>query len=144
MNPLKHWIVAMAVAGLVVAPPAMAQQSSRPVAAAESGRLFAVLLQPGQAWKPGRPFRDQGLRDHFNYWMKLFHDGRIITAGPLGDDSGLVLLRAADQAEADSILAADPAIPAGIFTGTVRPYAPPMINPAPLSRPGESTEQKAQ
>jgi uncharacterized protein YciI len=125
---LKQSILAMAVAGLAFAAPAMAQEAPAPAAAPHSGRLFAVLLEPGPAWKPGRPFREQGLLDHFNYWMKLFRDGRIVTAGPLGDDGGLVLLRAAGQADADAILAADPALAAGIFTGTVRPYAPPMVN----------------
>ncbi len=41
-----------------------------------------------------------------------------------------MLFYAADAGEAEAVLAGDPAIAAGIFRGTVRPYAPPMINPA--------------
>jgi uncharacterized protein YciI len=91
-------------------------------------KLFALLLRPGPAWKPSRPFAEQGLRPHFDYWMALFKAGRVATAGPLGSDSGLVLLFAGGQEDAEAIMRADPAIAAGIFTGDVRPYAPPMIN----------------
>ena len=109
--------------------------TAAPATEAVAAPLFALALAPGRAWKPGRPFSEQGLRPHFDYWLALFRDGRIAAAGPVGTDSGLVLLRAPDQAAADAILAADPAIAAGIFTGTVRPYAPPMVNGAALPRP---------
>ena len=95
---------------------------------ASEGRLFAIVLAPGPAWQPGRPFAGQGLRDHFFYWKRLSDAGRVASAGPLGEDHGLVVLRAADQAAADAILAADPAIGAGIFTGAARPYPAPMRN----------------
>lgn len=121
------------------APPAAAQADATPTGTAQPAAtapaaqpLFALILAPGPAWKPGRPFAEQGLRPHFDYWMALFRAGRIASAGPVGADSGLVLLRAADQAAADAILAADPAVVAGIFTGTVRPYAPPMVNAGAL------------
>lgn len=122
---------------LSLAAPAAAQpETARPAAPAPAAQpLFALILAPGPAWKPGRPFAEQGLRPHFDYWMALFHAGRIASAGPVGSDGGLVLLRAADQAAADAILAADPAIVAGIFTGTVRPYAPPMVNADALAAP---------
>src|SRR5690606_14145714 len=101
-----------------------------PPATAEAAdeRLFAILLEPGPAWKPGLPFQEQGLGPHLAYRVALHREGRLVTAGPLGDDSGLILLYAAGQQEAEAILNGDPAIPAGIFAGTVRPYAPPMVN----------------
>ncbi|MHA4839377.1 YciI family protein [Sphingopyxis sp. MSC1_008] len=119
---------------LSLAAPAAAQADTAPQSATAPAAqpLFALILAPGPAWKPGRPFAEQGLRAHFDYWMALFRAGRIASAGPVGTDGGLVLLRAADQAAADAILAADPAIVAGIFTGTVRPYAPPMVNAGAL------------
>lgn len=111
---------------LGAAPPAGAE--TQPKSAVASAKLFALILRPGAAWKPGRAFAEQGLRDHFHYWMKLFRDGRIASAGPLGTDSGLVLLFARDLADAEAIMRADPAIQARIFTGDVRAYAPPMTN----------------
>lgn len=118
-----------------LAAPAVAQPAPATAPAPAAEPLFALILAPGPAWKAGRPFSEQGLRPHFDYWMALFRAGRIAAAGPVGSDGGLVLLRAADQAAADAILAADPAIAAGIFTGSVRRYAPPMVNPALLGQP---------
>jgi len=99
--------------------------------------LFAILLRPGPAWQAGRPFKDQGLSAHFRYWKSLFDRGRVVTAGPLGTDSGLVLLYAADQMDADAILRGDPAIVDHVFVGQAQPYAPPMISAEPprLSKP---------
>ncbi|WP_447758650.1 hypothetical protein [Sphingopyxis fribergensis] len=117
-------------------PGAAPTDTAQPAATAPAAQpLFALILAPGPAWKPGKPFAEQGLRPHFDYWMALFRAGGIVSAGPVGTDGGLVLLRAADQAAADAILAADPAIVAGIFTGTVRRYAPPMIDADVLAAP---------
>jgi uncharacterized protein len=99
-------------------------------------KLFALILRPGPAWKAGRPFAEQGLRPHFDYWMALFRAGRIATAGPLGTDSGLVLLFASDLEDAEAIMRADPAVTGRIFIGDVRPYAPPMINAGTLATKG--------
>ena len=130
---------ALAALLLPLAMPAAAEPGAAPPPTVEpaAAPLFALILAPGPAWKAGRPFAEQGLRPHFDYWMALFREGRIASAGPVGADSGLVLLRATDQAAADAILAADPAIVAGIFTGTIRRYAPPMVDPAvlPAKRP---------
>lgn len=122
-------------AALALCLPAAAQDAQQPAASVSQAgeRLFAILLEPGPAWKPGRPFVEQGLGPHLEYWVALHRQGRIVTAGPLGDDSGLVVFYAADRQTAGQILNGDPAIKAGIFTGSVRPYAPPMVNAARLA-----------
>ncbi len=96
-------------------------------------KLFALILRPGSTWKPGRPFEEQGLRDHFFYWKGLFRAGRIASFGPLGNDSGLVILTARSLGDAEAIMYADPANKAKIFTGDVLPYIPRMINVEALS-----------
>lgn len=134
-------LLALLVSLAAPVPPAAAQgdaaqPAGQPATTTPAAQpLFALILAPGPAWKPGRPFAEQGLRPHFDYWMTLFRAGTIASAGPVGTDGGLVLLRAANQAAADAILAADPAIVAGIFTGTVRPYTPPMVNAEALAAP---------
>ena len=130
-------LVALLLSLAAQADTAKTDAAPQPAAAPAAQPLFALILAPGPAWKPSRPFAEQGLRPHFDYWMALFRAGAIASAGPMGSDSGLVLLRAADQAAADAILAADPAIVAGIFTGTVRPYAPPMVNANALAAQGK-------
>jgi uncharacterized protein YciI len=117
---------------ITAAEPLATQRTDNQREAAGESRLFALVLRPGHAWRPGRPFAEQGLRPHFDYWMGLHRAGRIVMAGPMGSDSGLVLLVASDPAEAQEVMRGDPAIAAGIFVGEVRPYAPPMINAGAL------------
>ena len=134
-------LVLPAICAALMAPSAsLAEQDREPLrsgteAPAQTGlKLYALILRPGAAWKPGRAFEEQGLRPHLNYWMALFRQGRVATAGPWGNDSGLVLLFARDLASAEAVARADPAVTSGIFTGEVRPYLPPMVNPDAFSR----------
>lgn len=129
---------------LALSAPLNAQEATmvQPTDAQADRKLFALLLSPGAAWKPGRPFAEQGLRPHFDYWMALFRAGRIATAGPLGVDRGLVILLAPSLAEAQAIADADPAIVSGIFVGEVQPYAPPMISGAALEKERPATGAK--
>lgn len=94
---------------------------------------FAVVYQPGPRWRPGVAMRDQGLRDHFYYVQRLNKGGQIVLAGQLGPDGGLIVLNARDQSEADSIVAADPAVTAGLFSGTARPFTPRFVGARSLA-----------
>lgn len=130
--PLAALCAALALA-LLTAPPAFAERK-RPADAAEKpapvarGRLFAAVLGPGPKWKKGQPFKGPGLDQHRAYWKQLHNEGRVASAGPLGDDSGLILLRAKNQSEANALLAADPAVKARILHGVARPYRAEMIS----------------
>ncbi len=75
----------------------------------------------------------QGLREHFFYLRRLDAENRIILAGPVEPDGGLVLLHARDQADAERMVAADPAVVAGIFIGEVRAFTPRFVGRRPLS-----------
>jgi uncharacterized protein len=111
---------------LLVAPPALAARD-KPQAEAKvpvaKGRLYAAVLGPGPKWKKGQPFKGPGLDQHRAYWKKLHDEGRVASAGPLGDDTGLILLRAKNQSEASALVAADPAVKAQILRGVARPYS---------------------
>jgi uncharacterized protein YciI len=91
------------------------------------GRLFAVVLGPGQAWKKGQPFKGPGLEQHRAYWKRLHAQGHVASAGPLGGDTGLALVRARNQREADALLAGDPAVRLKILHGVARPYAAELV-----------------
>ncbi|MFC3713645.1 YciI family protein [Sphingoaurantiacus capsulatus] len=113
--------VAMIAATAAVAQaPATTAQVTPPQAKAEP--LFAIIYRAGPAWKANVPMRDQGLLEHFYYIRDQHRAGRIIVAGPLGAEGGLVLVRAADQAAAEALMKADPAVTAGKFVGTVSPF----------------------
>ncbi len=96
------------------------------------GRLFAVVLGPGAAWKKGQPFKGPGLDAHRLYWKGLYAEGRVASAGPLGDRSGLALIRAKNQKEADALLAADPAVRARVLAEVARPYSADLTSAAVL------------
>ncbi len=97
------------------------------------GRLYAVVLGPGPAWKKGQPFKGPGLDQHRAYWKRLLAEGRVASAGPLGSDTGLALVRARNQGEADALIAADPAVRARLLRGVARPYQAELVSAAVLT-----------
>jgi uncharacterized protein len=116
--------------------PAKSENKSAPTTAAPviaKGRLFAVVLGPGAAWKKGQPFKGPGLDAHRLYWKGLYAEGRVASAGPLGDRSGLALIRAKNQKEADALLAADPAVKAKVLAEVARPYSADLTSAAVLA-----------
>ena len=134
-HPLSRTLALALILTLLPAPPVLAAKD-RPVAAkpvpVAKGRLFAVVLGPGSAWKKGQPLKGPGLEAHRAYWKKLFDEGRVASAGPLGSDTGLVLLRARNQGEADALIAADPAVRSRILRGVARPYVSTLTSAAVL------------
>lgn len=87
--------------------------------------LFVFTYSPGPSWEPGLPMTQQKLRPHADYIADLTRAGRILAAGGFVDaEGGMAIVRAADAAEAGRMLAADPAITAGVFTATLRQWFP--------------------
>lgn len=94
--------------------------------------LFAVVYRPGPRWKIGAALKDQDLRGHFFYLRDLSQKGVVMVAGPLGEDGGLVILRASDQEAASKMASVDPAVLAGVFLSEVRPFTPRIGGNEPL------------
>ncbi|MDE2435367.1 MAG: hypothetical protein KGM49_03810 [Sphingomonadales bacterium] len=94
----------------------------------KDGHLYAVVIGPGPGWKKGQPLRSGGSDGHYAYWKGLQGQGLIESAGPVGKDTGFILLRARNQREADALIAADPAVKAGKFRAVARPYAQTLGN----------------
>lgn len=134
----KPFVLALGAATLVLltAGPALAERD-KPQAEARvpvaKGRLFAAVLGPGPKWKKGQPFKGPGLDQHRAYWKKLLEEGRVASAGPLGEDTGLILLRAKNQSEANALIAADPAVKAQLLRGIARPYSAALMRPEVLA-----------
>ena len=119
---MLHRSAALAVATLLIAGPALAQT---PPAAAKPV-YFLFVYSAGPAWKAGQPMSVQGLGPHGMYMTKLFKEGVVFAGGPTTDPEGggLAIVKAKDAAEAKALLAADPAIKAGIMTAEVRNWRP--------------------
>lgn len=69
----------------------------------------------------------------FYYMRRLHLDGRITAAGELGADGGLVLLHARDKADAEAVIAGDPAVIAGLFVGEARRFVPRFVGAEALA-----------
>ncbi|GGK42888.1 hypothetical protein GCM10008955_40860 [Deinococcus malanensis] len=75
---------------------------------------------PGPYWSPGRPTVEQPLYERLAYLQALHQQGRILAGGPYTDhSSALVVLHSTTQEEAQSVVAGDPAVLAGIMTATL-------------------------
>ncbi len=102
--------------------------SHEPAAAAQRpvllGRDYWLVLSTPLA-DTGQEAIDAHAGEHIAWLMGLEQDGVLFLSGPLlsgpgtGPGSGVTVLRAADQGEAESIAARDPFVLAGLRTFTV-------------------------
>ena len=93
------------------------------VTATQVETLFILTYQQGPSWIAGEPMHRQRLADHFRYMLKLTGEGALVGGGPFtGENAGMAIIRAPDLAAARAILAADPAITTGVFTGSARAW----------------------
>jgi uncharacterized protein YciI len=108
-------------------------------AAQAAGSLFIFIYRQGPAWKVGAPMREQpGMAAHGAYMKRLFDEGRIFAAGPTTDaPGGLVIVRASALDEAKALMAADPSVTSGMFTGEIHGWTPVFRSDKPL--PSAST-----
>jgi len=89
----------------------------------ESKATYLVIYRPGPAWVKGKSVMEQPLKDHGKYMLSLYIKGSMKLAGPLTDNAGgAVLLDVSNQAEAQTILANDPAVQSGIFVYEMHPW----------------------
>ena len=85
---------------------------------------YLCVYRPGPRWLPGKPLSEQPLREHGRYMLDLYKRGVMRMAGRFADDSGGAMLFAAnDDASAQAIVAADPAVVAETFTYELRQWA---------------------
>src|SRR6266508_2949715 len=84
---------------------------------------YLIIYRPGPAWLTGKSVMEQPLREYGKYMLSLYIKGSMKLAGPLTDDAGgAVLLAVADEPEAKTIVAADPAVKSGIFVYEMHPW----------------------
>ncbi len=87
-------------------------------------KSFVVYYEPGPNWLQGMPMKDQPLKAHVEYMLALHDRERLTMGGPFADDSGALVIFAAESIEeVEDILSSDPAIVSGIFTATVKEWS---------------------
>jgi uncharacterized protein YciI len=101
---------------------ALAQQApapaSQPAAATAQKTWFVRLIPPRSTFLKDITPAEQKLMDqHFVYWKSEFDKGVLLFGGPVLDSRGVygvLVIQAADEAEATSIAAADPSVKPGL------------------------------
>lgn len=84
---------------------------------------FLILYSPGPAWKKDHGIGGEDLMAHGDYMHSLHQQNILIEGGPFMDDSGgMTLITVDDKAQAESIVAKDPAVINGVFTAVLRPW----------------------
>ena len=77
--------------------------------------IYAVTIRTGPAWDQAKPPGEQAhFRTHSQNLFKLRQEGRIVLGGRYGD-VGLILVRAANEAEARAMFAAGSSLTRGVF-----------------------------
>ena len=116
---------ALTAALLLLAAPAWAQPAPA---------FYVITYTAGPAWLAGKPMSQQALGPHAAYMKKLLADGRMAAAGPTFNvDGGVVILKADSLEAAQAIMAADPAVASGLFTGELRSWTPMFSSGEPLA-----------
>jgi uncharacterized protein YciI len=107
----------MGLAGLLASSEVAAQQQTKQPS-------YLCVYRPGPHWLPGKPLSEQPLREHGRYMLDLYKRGVMRMAGRFADGSGgAMLFGADDDASAQAIVAADPAVVAETFTYELRQWA---------------------
>ena len=106
------------------APPLPASSvPASPAAVPAPARTFALVFRAGPAWdKAKSPGQQLHFADHSANIRRLREEGRLQLGGRFSD-VGLLLVKAADEAEARSLVDRDPSVKAGVFTAEAHPFA---------------------
>lgn len=87
---------------------------------AQKPSLYLAIYRPGPAWIEGQPTASQPLREHGRYILSLHLQGKLRLAGGFPTDGGAAAFEADSDATAQAIVAADPAVIAGVMECTLR------------------------
>jgi uncharacterized protein YciI len=82
-----------------------------------------ALFQHGPNWKRGRSVYQQGppIEAHLSTMRQRYEEGSLLLGGPFERGGGIAVLEVADEGAAVDLLAADPAVAAGVLTYTLHP-----------------------
>jgi uncharacterized protein YciI len=87
---------------------------------------FLVILRPVRDEMPFEPTEEESrvVGEHYDYLVSLRERGKLVVAGPSvkrGDTFGIGVLDVDELAEAEAIVAEDPAVVNGVMTAEIRP-----------------------
>lgn len=109
---------------VAAAPAALAQLNAPDPVKLAGKRVYLVVYLPGPGWIQGKSMQEQPLlKEHGRYMLRLYRQRVLQFAGRFGDNiGGAMVFVAKDDAEANAIVAADPAVSRGMFTHQLRAW----------------------
>ena len=118
-------IAVAAVAALATgggAPPARAAEMDT----SHMGTVYLVLLKKGPAWSAEKTPESKAIQEgHLANIGRLWKEGKLAVAGPLGDNGdirGIFIFQVATLEEAKALTDSDPAIKAGRLVAEIHPW----------------------
>lgn len=82
----------------------------------EGEQFYLLRYKPGANWISGKPLSEQNIGEHFNYITAQTKQGTVVAGGPNANGKeGLYIICAANKNQAESFIAKDPGVAAGIF-----------------------------
>jgi uncharacterized protein YciI len=111
--PLTERLVAQGASGAKPAPSKMAV-------------VYMVFLRKGPGWTAGQTPEHQALQEaHMANIRALWQAGKLVIAGPMGEDGdlrGIFVFDVATLDEAKALAASDPAVKAGRLVAEIHPW----------------------
>jgi uncharacterized protein YciI len=102
---------------------------ARPAAAGadfEMTTYYMGLIYKGAAWTPGStPETEKIQAGHMANMQRLAGEGKLLLAGPMGDDGdlrGIFVFKVGSMEEAQALVATDPAVQAGRLRVELHPW----------------------
>lgn len=120
MNRLV-WLIAFALmSGAITYKTSVASQQTE---TRKMKSTYLVIYRPGPAWIPGKPLKEQPLKEHGKYMLSLYKSGILKFAGGFRDNAGgAAAFEAENEDEAKAIVAADPAVMSKVFLYELHPW----------------------
>jgi uncharacterized protein len=121
---LRQLVLAAILSGVFNAATAQEQSSG---AKPPSTKHFLIILKPARPGFVETPTsaEQKTVGQHFAYLKKLAADGKVLLAGPSingANTFGIVVVEAASEADARSVMEGDPSVKAGVMKGELLPF----------------------
>jgi uncharacterized protein YciI len=93
---------------------------------AKMAAVYLVFLKKGPAWTAAKTPETSALQEaHMANIRALWHDKKLVIAGPMGDDGdirGIFVFDVATLDEAKALAGSDPAVKAGRLVAEIHPW----------------------
>jgi uncharacterized protein YciI len=100
-----------------------AQKKGQPAAPSDAKSHFLIRLKPARTEGAATDEEKARILLHFDYLKTLRAQGKLVLAGVSTDDyTGIVIVEAAGQMEAERIMLADPAVSGNVYLPELHPF----------------------